>query len=493
MNQRLIIIDDDPRSVEQLQRAIKSLRLEVTVANDQETAFQILEGHSFRIALVDINLKADPSDLSPNAEVGYATIRHLHIHFPLMSIIAVTAYDQKSEVNTTAIKAGADDFWSKNPNASESLMAKIRGLLAVERGEMESKPVAKSEPAIEAQRSTLLSSASPMIEDVHKRIRKLARTETTILFVGETGTGKGYFAEEIHRLSTRHLKSFQIFNCPQQNKETIASELFGHNKGAFTGANERRIGIAAAAAGGTLFLDEIEALDLECQAVILRFIETKEIKPLGEDKTTIVDLRFIVASNRDLSQMVESGEFRKDLYSRLNGAVVEIPILRDRGAEEIEKLSRHFYRAFRKRNTGVKGYKDVRVKDGLWRELASTDYEWPGNVRELQQVIESTLLEVGGKSARLEDFTGRLKWSAKHKQTLHSDVLESPIGQSLTTREKRIVELVRARGRVARKEVESDLGLGATITWKILQELVRREILRREGSGRGAGYRLAIV
>jgi|GEM_PF-5460544 len=171
MNHCLLIIDDDHRSVEHLRREVKPLKIDVVVAYDQEAAFHILDNSVFSIALVDIKLKADPRDLNPNVEVGYATIRHLRRRYPRMVIIAVTAFDQKSEVNTNAIKAGASDFWSKNPDASDSLMAKIRGVLTNEQGDVDVMSFIKPEPVVGASENTIRSTASNTIEDVHKRIK----------------------------------------------------------------------------------------------------------------------------------------------------------------------------------------------------------------------------------------------------------------------------------------------------------------------------------
>jgi len=407
-----------------------------------------------------------------------------------MLIIAVTAFDKKSEVNTNAIKAGASDFWSKNPDASESLMAKIRGLLTVEQGDGEAKPVAKPESVVGVAGNTILSSSIQTIDDVQKRIKKFARTDATILLVGETGTGKGYFAKEMHALSLRRDKPFQILNCPQQTKETIVSELFGHEKGSFTGAERKRHGIASAAVGGTLFLDEIEALDLECQATILRFIDEKEIKPLGSDKSVVLDIRFIVATNRDLGEMVKAGKFREDLLSRLSGAIITIPPLRDRGAEEIERLARHFYRAFRNENSAKKGYSDVRVSDSVWKELARLPHTWPGNVRELQQLIQTTLLERGGKSVRLEDFTLHHK-IFRAGFSLNGLIIQTQdVRPTLSYAEEEIVRLIQVAGCASRSDVEGALGLKPTASWKLLSRLHTKGVLRREGAGRNIKYYL---
>jgi len=294
----------------------------------------------------------------------------------------------------------------------------------------------------------------------------------------------------MHLLSLRKGKPFEILNCPQLNKDSIVSELFGHEKGSYTGAERKRPGIATAAVGGTLFLDEIEALDLDCQGTILRFIDEKEIKPLGSDKAVVLDIRFIVATNRDLGAMVKAGEFREDLLSRLSGAVITIPPLRDREAEEIERLARYFYRAFRKENGDKKGYSDVRVSDSVWRELAGLQHSWPGNVRELQQLIETTLLEHSSKTVGIDAFIQALKRTANGIiAPLTSQMPVQPDG-NLTDREQTVLGLIRSKGRVSRGDVEATLGVKSTVAWAILKTMAEKGLITKGGVGRAVFYLL---
>jgi len=475
-------------SDEIMKREVKPLQWDVWSVGDQEAAYRILVAERFDIALVDIRLRADAHDLTPDAEIGYATIRHLHEHYRSMKIIAVTAYDGKSEVNTKAIKIGADDFWSKWPDASENLLGKIRRLV----GSIDPAPAPDNPVAAGAQanaEATVEPRAYESMDVLRTRMKKFAKKDVTILLVGETGTGKGYFAEEIHRLSHRSSKPFQVMNCPQQKHETIVSELFGHERGSFTDAKQKRQGLAASAVGGTLFLDEIEALDLECQAAILRFIDQKEIKPLGSNKTEVVDIRLIVATNRDLGKMVADGKFRDDLYSRLAGVVFEIPPLRARGAREIERLARQFYLTFKADNAKKRGFKDVRVSKSVWTSLAEYSHNWPGNVRELKQVIEATLYEAGGRTVRLDDFFLYLRSDGK-VPSISVLTAVSDSSATLNRREQQIVQFIRDRGRASRGDVEAALHLRGTAAWKSLKTLVDKGLINREGSGRGSVYRM---
>jgi len=249
--------------------------------------------------------------------------------------------------------------------------------------------------------------------------------------------------------------------------------------------------LAVAANGGTLFLDEIEALDLECQADILRFVDQKEIKPLGSNKTEVVDIRLIVATNRDLGEMVVEGKFRDDLHSRLAGVVFEIPPLRERGTDEITKLAKFFYRSFKASHAKKRGFKDVRVPDSLWKALAAYPHHWPGNVRELKQVIESALFEGGGKAASFEEFVRHMrndgKVPPKPARSVDAGIVQTV---SMTSREERIVQFIRDRGKASRGEVETAFDLGGTAVWTVLKGLVNKGVILRDGNGRGSVYTL---
>ena len=485
MSYRLLIIDDDPRSVEALRLEVKPLHHEVTAVNDQESAFKLLDKNSFDYALVDIRLKAHPRDMNPDIEVGYATIHYLREHYPGMIIIAVTAFDETSEINTNAMKAGADDFWSKNPGGSgEKLLAKIRKLLPHSSLKLPNDSISEGDSS--TQSISAETRPSIMMMDVRARIKNFAPTDVTVLLSGQPGTGKGYIAEEIHRKSKRKEKPFVVVNCPQLSKSNIESGLFGHKEGSFTGAVGARKGLALSADGGTLFFDEIGDMDLESQAVILRFIEQKEVRPFGSDSMKVVDVRIIAATNRTLDSLVSTGKFREDLYSRLSGVVIHVPLLKDRDATGFEKIAKHFYRRFREEHKDKKGFKDVRVRNSVWAELANYPYSWPGNVRELMHVVNTTFIEVGGKNICLEDFTRRIQ-----RDSADDDLpAKSESMCLLSDREKAVLELIHEQGHVMRKDVEALLRCGATVAWGVLKLLIDIKLIKKERSGRNSIYTL---
>ena len=483
MSYRLLIIDDDPRSVEALKIEVKPLYHDVTVVNDQESAFKLLEKNSYDYALVDIRLKAHPRDMAPDIEVGYATIQSLRERFPSKVIIAVTAFDETSEINTQAIKAGADDFWSKNPGGSgEKLLAKIRKLLPGYKASDAN--IHSNEITASTESKITTSKPSQTMKDINAQVKKFASTDTTILLLGQPGTGKGYLAEQIHKKSKRKHKPFIVVNCPQLSKSNIESELFGHKKGSFTGAVGDRKGLALSANGGTLFFDEIGDMDMENQAVILRFIEQKEVKPFGSDETKIVDVRVIAATNQPLESLIAQGKFRKDLYSRLSGVIINVPLLKDRGSKDFEKLCKYFYQKFRQEHKEKKGLKDVRVKSSVWRELSEFEYGWPGNVRELMQVINATLIEVGGKNIGFEYFMRRFQSDTRVYRLNDQDEL-LPL---ISDREQIILDHVIKHGSINKKQTHSLLELKATSSWKLLKHMCEKGLIIPVGSGRSTKY-----
>jgi transcriptional regulator with GAF, ATPase, and Fis domain len=224
----------------------------------------------------------------------------------------------------------------------------------------------------------IIGQSNPIL-GVLNRILKVAPTDATVLITGETGTGKELIARSIHRHSRRTQKSFVALNCAAIPDGLIESELFGHEKGAFTGAHTRKLGKFETANGGTLFMDEIGDMPLEIQAKLLRALEEKQIERLGGEKTVAIDVRIIAATNRDLDEMVKRGDFRQDLYFRLNVFTIHLPPLRAR-LEDIPLLANHFLKA-------LEGGSEIRFTPPAHRLLMAHD--WPGNVRELRNAVES--------------------------------------------------------------------------------------------------------
>ena len=251
-----------------------------------------------------------------------------------------------------------------------------------------------------ANRSALVGE-SLAIQDVLKTIEKISQTDSTVLITGESGVGKELVARAIHEKSSRNGKALVVVNCAAIPSELIEAELFGHMKGAFTGATQNRLGRFEAAHGGTIFLDEVGELPMHLQAKLLRVIQTRQFEAVGSNKTIEVDVRIIAATNRDLEAAVQKREFREDLYYRLNVIPVKIPALRDRKSD-IPALIQHFFTQF----NAATGHA-VEMPQGQILEALMT-YDWPGNVRELENLIERLVILKGQGSVDLGDLPHRI-------------------------------------------------------------------------------------
>jgi transcriptional regulator with GAF, ATPase, and Fis domain len=278
---------------------------------------------------------------------------------------------------------------------------------------------------------------SPALRSVLARLAKVAPTESTVLITGETGTGKELIARAIHKRSHRAARAFVSLNCAAVPSSLIASELFGHEKGAFTGATQRRLGRFELAEGGTLFLDEVGELPAETQITLLRVLQEREFERLGGNKPIRANVRVIAATNRDLQDSIEAGIFRSDLYYRLNVFPIEMPPLRERN-EDIPLLVEYFIDRFASRA----GKRIRRIDRGTLARL--TSYAWPGNIRELQNVIERSIIVCDTDS-----FTVDESWLSRAAS--HPDQVSRPYLRIPTSEEKKVIEsaLAEAQGQVS--------------------------------------------
>ncbi len=312
---------------------------------------------------------------------------------------------------------------------------------------------------------------SPAIQRLLRQIAIVGPTEATVLILGERGTGKELVAEALQRESRRRDKPYVKVNCAALPTELLASELFGHERGAFTGALERRRGLLAAADGGTLFLDEIGDLPLMAQAMLLRFLQEREVRPLGSGNSMRVDVRVLAATNADLEHAIQRQTFRADLYDRLAEVVLAVPPLRERGGD-IAVLLRHFVaRCAQRHHRPVRGV----TPDAL--ALAGR-HAWPGNVRELEQAASRAVVFAAGP------WIGPLDLELPCRTGSSVDAVDD----RLSPRQARIEALARACGTVRRGEVAVRLGISGETARRELSALVRLGILRRDGSHRGCRY-----
>jgi two-component system, NtrC family, response regulator AtoC len=369
---RILIADDHDALRRALVRALTDAGHEVEEAPNGNLAIERLHEGSFDVVL---------SDLKMGGSDGLDVLRSTKALHPSAAVILMTAFGSVGTA-VEAMKIGAFDYVQK-PFEIEEMEIKIGKALDYRRMRHEIDYLRHSQNDIYAFDSIVGSSGA--LEKVLGIVRKVAKSNTTILIHGETGTGKELIAGAIHHNSLRATRNFVKVNCAALQENLLESELFGHEKGAFTSADKQRIGRFEQADGGTMFLDEVGDMSPSTQAKILRVLQEHEFERLGGTRTLKVDVRLIAAANRSLPAMVAAGQFREDLYYRLNVVSVEMPPLRER-KEDIEALAGHFVRKF---SGELKKKIDGIAPDALKMLMR---YHWPGNIRELQNALERAVL-----------------------------------------------------------------------------------------------------
>ncbi len=366
----VLIVDDEVGTRESLRMILKN-DYEVFLAKNAEEALIQFKEHSPDVILLDIIL--------PDLD-GLKVLEKVKQKEPEAIVIMITA-TRTVKTAVEAMKLGAYDYITK-PFDMDELCLVISRALATQALEKEVKYL--REEIDKSFGFENIIGRSKVMEDIFKIVRQIADSKSTVLIMGESGTGKELISRAIHYNSNRRNSPFVTINCAAIPETLIESELFGHERGAFTNAIERKLGRFEVAHQGTLFLDEIGELSLTTQAKILRFLEEKEFTRVGGSKTIKVDVRLITATNKDLAQLLKKGSFREDLYYRINVVPVLIPPLRER-REDIPLLLDYFVRKFNQENNkSVKGVS----KEAL--ELIM-NYEWPGNVRELENLTERVI------------------------------------------------------------------------------------------------------
>jgi two-component system response regulator AtoC len=375
---RILIADDHDAIRRGLVRGLTEAGHEVDEASNGTAAIERLHDGSYDVVL---------SDLKMGGSDGMDVLRTTRALHPTTAVILMTAF---GTVNTAveAMKIGAFDYVQK-PFEIEEMEVKIEKALEVRRLKTE------IEYLRDAQQDRYdfdrIVGSSPALQRVLDIVKKVAKSNTTVLIRGETGTGKELIAGAIHHNSLRTSRNFVKVNCAALQENLLESELFGHEKGAFTGADKQRIGRFEQSDGGTLFLDEIGDMSASTQAKILRVLQEHEFERLGGTRTLRVDVRLIAATNRDLPAMVQAGHFREDLYYRLNVVSIEMPPLRER-KDDIVPLANTFIRKFAA---------ELKKKiDGLETDAQKLlmRYNWPGNIRELENTIERAMLLAEGRA-----------------------------------------------------------------------------------------------
>lgn len=446
MAEAILVADDEPGIRESLVDVLQDSGYDVRAAADGSEAIEAIEEQNFAVVVTDIRM--------PGAD-GLAVLRKARASSPQTIVLVMTAH-ATIDTAVAALREGAADYVLK-PIVFDELLAKVSRLLEYRQLVWEAQ-VLRREVERDFDFDKLIGKSAGMRE-VERLIRKVAPTTSTVLISGESGTGKEVVARAIHHHSDVRERIFLPINCAAIPESLLESQLFGHTRGAFTGAVSAQEGLFARARGGTVFLDEIGDTPLPLQSKLLRAIESKEILPVGSTQPVKVDLRIIAATHRDLPAMAEAGEFREDLYYRLNVVNVHLPPLRDRREDIpdiVEFLIRRHSREMKKSFRGV---------DNAALKLLMAQ-PWKGNVRELDNVIEHAMILAEGDWITVEDLPAALRSRDPDLPTVGDDLREA-----LRSYERIHIRTVLSRHDDDKRAAASALGLSLSSLYRKIDEL----------------------
>ncbi|MGZ3494215.1 MAG: sigma-54-dependent transcriptional regulator [Thermodesulfobacteriota bacterium] len=443
----LLIVDDDRVTIELLNEVLSQEGYEVSTALSGEEAIAQGIDNVFDIVITDVRM---------GAKDGMEVLRFFKRNAPETTVIMITAFGS-IETAIEAIREGAFDYISK-PFKLDEIKFTLRRALEQRRLIQENKYYRQE--LLDKYQFKNVIGRTPQMFQVYKTIAKVADTRSTVLLSGERGTGKELIARSIHYNSQRNNRPFIPVDCASLVETLVESELFGHVRGAFTGASSAKRGLFEEADGGTLFLDEVGNLSLLMQSKLLRFLQEHEIKRVGGTESIKVDVRVIAATNQPLEPLVKNGRFREDLFDRLNVVTIILPPLRER-KEDIPLLANHFLRKFSEEN-----HKNISHISPEALEII-TQYSWPGNVRELEHVVERSVILSIHPIILPEDLPKKMFEEMKGPEAQISD---EPL--SLRELEKRYVMKVLERTGGNKKKASEILGIDRATLYRILEKEV---------------------
>ena len=382
----VLLVDDEPAARSGLKILLEQEGFSVAVADGGEEALERFGEHPPDVVITDLKM--------PGMD-GIELTGRLHELEPTLPVIVVTAFGEVSTA-VAAVRAGSNDFLTKPIDIGALVVSIDRALahrdLRVEAENLRRQIRGRDEAGLDG-----LVGSSTSMQQVYRTVRQVAPSRATVLVTGESGTGKGEVARAIHALSPRAKKPFVMLQCAALAQSLLESELFGHERGAFTGADKQRIGRFEQAHGGTLFLDEVGEIPLSLQVKLLRVLQERQFERVGGNETIHVDVRLVAATNRDLAADVKEGRFREDLYYRLRVIQIPMPPLRERGAD-VMALAHHFLSRFSEENQK----RIVGFTDAARTQLLS--HRWPGNVRELENAMERAVVLCEGERIDAHDL-----------------------------------------------------------------------------------------
>jgi DNA-binding NtrC family response regulator len=440
----ILIIDDEEKLRTLLSRIIRLEGFQVLESSDLKSGWKLIERNAIDVLICDVKL--------PDGN-GVDFVTQVKQKFPAIEIILLTAYGKIPD-GIQAMKNGAFDYITKGDDNDKIIPLLNKAFEKVQmhhRIQELEKQVGKTYDF-----NNILGTSSQILEAI-ALAKKVSPTDATVLLLGETGTGKEVFAQAIHSGSKRSTKAFIALNCSAFSKDLLESELFGHISGAFTGAQKDKKGLIESANNGTLFLDEIGELPLELQAKLLRFLEAGEFIKVGDHKTTKVNVRIIAATNRNLLDEINEGNFREDLYFRLSGFKILLPNLRDR-KKDINLLAKYFLERFAQKNNPIV----KRMSDEFLEHLQL--HSWKGNIRELKNIIERSVILAEGEELKLID----LPFELQSHQLKNNDKTISAF--DLASIEKLHIQRVLIHTKGNKTETARLLNIGLTTLYRKIEE-----------------------